>query len=266
MFSDFHVHTDFSGDCDTPARDQIRQAIALGMKELCITDHHDYDVPFSNIDFTLDVPSYLPYIEKLQQEYLPQIRIGTGIELGLQTHLKDYLEELVHTCSFDFIIGSNHFVDGRDPYFPDFFSGRTEEDAYRHYFEVSLKRIQMLDCFDVLGHLDYIVRYGPDKNQHYSFHRYQEWIDPILKLLIEKGKGLECNTAGYKYGLGHPNPSEDILTRYRQLGGEILTIGSDSHAPQHIGYCFDQAKPLLEQCGFRYYTVFHRRKPEFIPL
>lgn len=263
MISDFHLHTEFSGDSDTPVRKQVERAISLGMKEICITDHHDYDADFTDIDFTLDIEAYLTYMKQIQEEYKDQIRVGIGIELGLQTHLKDYLERLLEEYSFDFVIGSSHFADQMDPYFPEFFNGRTEREAYGRFFEVSLKRAKTLDCFDSYGHLDYVVRYGPNKNRDYSYRDYQEYIDPILKALIAKGKGLECNTGGYKYRLGHPNPAEDILKRYRELGGEILTIGSDAHAPEHVGYGFDLAREALIHCGFRYYTVFHERKPEF---
>ena len=95
---------------------------------------------------------------------------------------------------------------------------------------------------------------------------YREILDEILKVLIEKGIGLECNTAGFKYGLGHPNPTEEILLRYHELGGEILTLGSDGHAPKHLAYDFEKAGNLLKACGFRYYTIFKNRKPEFHKL
>ena len=86
-----------------------------------------------------------------------------------------------------------------------------------------------------------MVRYGPAKNKNYSYQAYREILDEILKVLIEKGIGLECNTAGFKYGLGHPNPTEEILLRYHELGGEILTLGSDGHAPKHLAYDFEKA-------------------------
>jgi histidinol-phosphatase (PHP family) len=85
-------------------------------------------------------------------------------------------------------------------------------------------------------------------------------------VLIEHGKGLECNTGGLRYGLSQPNPSRRILKRYRELGGEIITIGSDAHTPDYLGYGFQECRRFLLRCGFRYYTVFHGRKPEFIPL
>ena len=91
-------------------------------------------------------------------------------------------------------------------------------------------------------------------------------IDEILRLLIEKGKGIEINTGGFKYGLGHPNPCEEILARYRELGGEIITVGADAHAPEHVGFAFEKVPQILKDAGFTYYTVFRKRKPEFIKI
>ena len=195
-----------------------------------------------------------------------QIQVEIGIELGLQNHIADRLRQVTEQYSFDFIIGSCHFIDGCDPYFPAFFQDKTEKEAYRRFFEVTLHRVKNLDCFDSLGHLDYVVRYGPTKNQNYDPKDYLEFIDPVLKILIERGKALECNTGGLHYGLGHPNPCEDILRRYRELGGELLTVGSDAHDTCRLGYDFQYVRELLKTCGFSYYTVYHQRNPEFLPL
>ena len=104
------------------------------------------------------------------------------------------------------------------------------------------------------------------KRENYSILDYKDIIDEILMLLIQNGKGIECNTAGFKYGLGVPNPENYVLKRYHELGGEILTIGSDGHKPEHTAYAFDKVPALLESCGIRYYTVFHDRKPIMLPL
>lgn len=266
MISDFHTHTDFSADSETPAVDQIEKAISLGMKEICITDHNDYDVADGALDFFLDLPAYILQIQELKKLYKGKIDVRLGMELGLQLHIKDYLNQVVLDYPFDFIIGSSHFVKGLDPYEPEYFKGRTVREAFEEFFSVSLKRVRELDSFDVYGHLDYIVRYSPNKNQDYSYQAYQEYIDPILRIIIERGQGIECNTGGYKYGLGQPNPCVDILRRYRELGGEILTVGSDGHEPEHIGYGFDRARAALLECGFRYYTIYRERKPEFLKL
>jgi histidinol-phosphatase (PHP family) len=173
---------------------------------------------------------------------------------------------LTQGCPFDFVIGSSHCVRSIDVYYPAFYEGRTEDEAYREYFEAILENVNSGADFDVYGHLDYIVRYGPNKNREYSYRKYAEVIDEILRQLIARGKGIELNTAGFKYGLGHPNPTEEILSRYHELGGEILTLGSDGHKPEHVAYDFEKIPQLLKNAGFSYYTVFRRREPEFIPV
>ena len=266
MYSDCHLHTEFSGDCETPVREQIETAIALGMKELCITDHHDYDAECSDTDFTLDVEHYLPALKKYQEEYQDRINLLIGIEFGLQPHLTDYEQDFFSRYNFDFVIGSTHFIDNADPYCPCFFEGRSEQDAYSRYFEVQAENIRRFRHYDSAGHLDYIFRYGPDQNRNFRYSIYADYLDDILKTLISRGKGLECNTAGLRKGLGQPNPHLDIIRRYRELGGEIITLGSDAHVSRDIGYRFEEAGKLLTDCGFSYYTTFHNQKPVFHKL
>ena len=263
---DTHVHTEFSADSSAPVRSQIDQAIRLGMPKICITDHYDPDTPFTELDFTLDLEQYFPALEAIREEYRGRIEILIGIELGIQNHIADLLETIACSYPFGYIIGSSHFVDGKDPYEPSFYDGRTEEETFRRYFEVTLDRVKSIPGFDSLGHLDYILRYSPNQNRLYSYDRYRDVIDPILEVLIAQGRALECNTGGYKYGLGEPNPSASVLKRYRELGGELITIGSDAHESRHLGYAFSQANSLLKECGFRYYTVYQNRKPCFYPL
>ena len=120
--------------------------------------------------------------------------------------------------------------------------------------------------FDTFGHLDYVVRYGPNQNRDYTYQKYQEILDEILRTLIRKDIGLEINTGGYKYGLGTPNPCKDVIARYRELGGKIITFGSDAHDPVYLGYEMERAASLAKACGFRSYFIFRNRKPIEIPL
>lgn len=267
MFSDYHVHTCFSGDSRALPEEQIQAAAALGMDAVCITDHHDYGSrEMTHLDFYLDLPAYLEKIRELRLRYRDRIQVYTGIELGLQLRVQDYLRDLSSSLSVDYIIGSSHFVDGVDLYDRKFYEGRSEQDAFLRYFESTLDRVRALDCFDCLGHLDCVVRYGPSRNQNYRPGDYLDLIDEILRILIQRGRGIECNTSGFKYGLGHPHPCEEVLKRYRELGGEILTVGSDAHRPGEVGGYFRETAELLKNCGFRYYTVFHQRKPVFLPV
>ena len=123
MISDFHVHTSFSADSKTPAREQIEAAVRLGMKEICITDHHDYGTKeMSHIDYTVDIPSYFRALQELAEEYRDRITIRSGIELGLMLREKEHLEALAAAIPADFIIGSNHFIDGYDVYDKNFYA------------------------------------------------------------------------------------------------------------------------------------------------
>ena len=110
------------------------------------------------------------------------------------------------------------------------------------------------------------MRYGPNTNKFYSYEAYGDVLDAILKKLIEMGKGIEINTGGFKYGLGHPNPCEDILRHYRSFGGEIITIGSDAHEPKHVAFDFAKVPAILREAGFTHYTVFEKRQPRFVAL
>ena len=86
----------------------------------------------------------------------------------------------------------------------------------------------------MLGHIDYVVRYGRKRAEEYSYDEFADEIDAVLKKVLQMGKGIELNTGGFKYGLGFCNPHPDIIRRYRELGGEIITVGADAHCPEHV--------------------------------
>lgn len=266
ILADYHVHTDFSSDSTSPMEDMVKQAIALGLKQVCFTDHMDLDFPKQYEQrFVFDVDKYWNKIDELREKY-PQIQILKGIECGMQTGLGKRYEELISSYDFDFVINSCHVLYDMDPYYPEFWVERSEEDGIRAYFEQILKNIKEFQDFDTCGHLDYIIRYAPSKGTSFKASDYWDVIDEILKTVIEMGKGIEANTSGYKYGLGAPNPRAEILKRYKELGGEIITVGSDGHQPAHMAYDFDKVCELLKEIGFRYYSVFEKRKGRFVGL
>ena len=266
MLWDTHMHTHFSTDSQADACEMICSAMGAGVDGICFTDHLDIDYTPSPNEFRLDIPGYFAELHALQGQFSGEFPVCIGIEIGLQPHLAQTLPQITDSYPFYFVIGSSHLVHRRDPYFPDYYEGRTEEEAYREYFTSILENLAAFDCFDVYGHIDYVVRYGPNKNQNYSYGKYADILDNILRTLIHKGKGIEINTGGFKYGLGHPNPTEGILKRYRELGGEIITIGADAHKPEHVAYEFCKVPEILKNAGFSYYTVFKGRKPTFHKL
>ena len=264
MISDCHLHTSFSDDSTTPVEFQVEKAISLGMEHICITDHMDMDYPGG--EFLLDTDRYVEKILDIREKYKDKIDISMGVELGLQEHLQERLSRYIEKYPFDFVIGSMHLIHGEDPYYQEIFKRTGDEQAYREYFQQTLKNLYTAPDIDTLGHLDYVVRYGPDTPAGYPDHRFDEIIDEILRTIIGKEIALECNTAGLKYELGFPNPHGSVIRRYLELGGEMITLGSDSHRTEHLGYAFTDIGAFLKDCGVKYQTVFVNRKPEFIPL
>lgn len=266
MLSDCHVHTRFSLDSDAEPEAMVRSAAAKGLDAVCITDHEDKDYIEEGKLWTFDTGQYFEQMNVLKEKYCSRIRLRIGVEIGLQPHLGEYYRDYVRRNPFDFVIGSVHLVGARDPYYREFFEGRSDVEAYEETFAETYEDIRSVEDFDVLGHLDYVTRYGKHKEEEYSYARFSDWIDQILKYLIGHGKGIELNTAGLKYGLPYAHPHTDVLKRYRELGGEIITVGADAHKPEHIAYDFHKVPELLESCGFRYYTEFVGRKPVFQKL
>ena len=266
MLWDTHMHTHHSGDSDALMPDMIQAAVRQNLDGICFTDHFDYDYPDDPNLFLLDFDSYIKEVRSFQDTCRDRLSIRLGIEVGLQPHITKINRKAVTGHPFDFVIGSSHVVHGIDPYYPKYYEGRSEKTAYREYFESILENLNTYSDFDVYGHLDYVVRYGPTSNENYDWREYQDVIDEILRKLVSLGKGIELNTGGFKYGLGHPNPTEEIIRRYRELGGDIITIGADAHKPEHVAFDFAKVPSILKDAGFDYFTVFRERKPEFVKI
>ena len=266
MRADVHMHTNFSHDSKSSPEEMIQGAIEKGLEVICFTDHFDKDNMSWGLEDIFDPEAYFQAMIPLREKYRGRIDVRIGVELGMQPHLADFYNQFVRRYPFDFVIGSSHVVHGYDPYYKEYFKGREESACYREHFESILENLHAFSEMDVYGHIDYIVRYGPNQNKYYTYERYQDILDEILRTVIARGRGIELNTGGFHYGLGEPNPCRAVIRRYRELGGEIITVGADAHGPEKIAYDFDKAAAILADCGFKYYTVFQNRKPEFVKL
>lgn len=277
ILSDIHMHTSFSSDSDTPMESMIQGALEKGLKTICFTEHLDYEYPGDDGSglFMVDIEAYKKKLFNLKEIYENDIEILFGIEFGLLPHLSKTYEKVATSHDFDYIIGSSHLIpapwypdDSRhgDPYDDAFWEGRTVDQICESYFQSIIDNINAYKNFDTYGHIDYVIRYAPEKNKDYTYRKYADILDEVLKTLIKNDLALEINTAGYKYGLGQPHPQTDILKRYLELGGEKITIGADAHKPEHIAYDFKKAETLLKDLGFKYYTIFKKRQPQQIVL
>ena len=255
--ADTHIHTEYSSDSQEKMEAVVKQGIKLGLKQLIFTDHMDIDFPEKYEDnFLFDVSKQQAEIELLQK-----IILSKGIELGLQTHLRPQITTLMQMYSFDYAIGSIHIVDSFDPYYIEYWEHvASEEQGILKYFETALSCLNKIDTFDTFGHLDYVVRYAPSGAACYSYQKFSDVIDEILKKLIKMGKALEVNTSGYRKN-GFANPHMDVVKRFLELGGENVTIGSDAHEAAFLAADFDTVCRELKNAGLRYYTIFQNRKP-----
>lgn len=269
--TDLHIHSCFSSDSTEKPESIIETAIQKGFSHVYFTDHHDIDFPVSkeepHMDFQLDFDVYFQKLNQLKDRYKHRIELRIGIEMGLCPEIDLKVADIVEKYPFDFVIGSSHLTSltNGDPYYPCYYEGKTGIEAYREYFLSEVENVRLTKAFDIYGHLDYAVRYCPYTDFQYHFDDYRDIFIELLRLLIENGKGIEVNTAGIiKMGMAHPHI--EALKLYRKMGGEIITVGSDAHTKENIGYGFETAEKLLKSCGFRYYTIFKERKPEFIKL
>lgn len=276
MFVDYHVHTDYSDDSDYPMEDVVKDAIRLGMDEICFTDHVDYgakvdwdsgeEIPYCNglAMVNVDYPAYVEEIRSLRERYGGRLAIKMGLEFGMQKHTIPQFEALYRRYPFDFIILSVHQIEDKGFWSQEFQQGRTQKEYNERYYEELLYLVRHYQNYSVLGHLDLVLRY--DKQGIYPFHYVKHYVEEILAEVIKNGKGVEINTSSHRYGVADSTPSKKILSMYHEMGGEILTLGSDSHAPAHLGTYMEESKKLLKEIGFRSFCTYEKMQPVFHEL
>ena len=256
---DYHMHSRVSFDGHDTGEALARAALDAGLQEICFTDHIDYDPSGSMGDMAFDTAFYNAEYDHLN---LPGLKIRRGVEIGMtRDNVAQFRQEL-NRREFDFVLGSIHFVDGLDVYFEPFWQGKTIWQAERRCLEETLACVQLHSDFDVLAHLTYIgktLAHPAPRPVSYDDHR--EIVDEILRTLADKGKGLELNTSGLDR-CGGFLPTADYFRRFRELGGEIVTIGSDAHRTDRVGQYSGEACELLKGI-FGYVCTFENRKPIF---
>lgn len=269
MFCDYHVHTYYSEDSEYEMEKCILDAIDIGIDEICITDHVDYGIKKDHDDmeskviyYNVDYPRYFDELDAMISKY-QQIVIKKGCEFGIQRHTIPLFKKLFDAYPFDFILLSIHQVDDKEFWNYEFQEGHSEHDYYQAYYEEMLYVISHYHDYSVLAHMDMLKRYD-DKDGYDSFHEHLDIIKEILEKVIQDGKGLELNTSFIRYGLDDMMPARELLQLYYDLGGRILTIGSDSHNENDLrnGH-IEELKSELKAIGFTHFTTFSKMQPQF---
>ena len=258
--SDYHMHSKYSFDAMQTIEQAVEKAISMNINEICMTEHISFDPDDKSYNY-FNFKDYENEIDELSIKYRNKIKIKTGLEAG-EIHLyKDEYNKCFSENRLDFIIGSVHNINRKG------LNTNIRENGvhatYENYFNQVLILAQEAD-FDVLGHLDLIQRYAFNVDGVYDFNNYKEIIHEILKTLIAKGKGIEVNTSGLKNNLLFPKL--EILQMYKDLKGEIITVGSDSHNYDRVGENIESTYNLLKDMGFKYVFTFENRKPDGIIL
>lgn len=290
MFADYHIHTYYSDDSTYPMEQVVKDAISKGITDLCFTDHVDYGIKEdadkltpeqrqelklkiqhpNGPQYNVDYPAYLAEYQDLKEKYADKINLKLGMEFGLQIHTIPQYQKLFNSYPFDFIIMSCHQVENKEFWTQEFQQGRSQDEYNQRYYDEILAQVKNYHDYSVLGHLDLIARY--DKAGIYPFAKIRDKIAEILKIVIADGKGIELNTSSVRYNIHNAQgeheltPSREILALYKELGGRIITVGSDSHKPEHLGaYIAEQSQELLK-LGFKEICTFEKMQPIFHKL
>lgn len=256
---DFHMHSTVSKDGNSSGAEMAARAAYLELREICFTDHIDY-IPDPNIpDWTFETADYNAAYEHLA---FGEMKIRKGIEFGLLPDNRDGLTKELQRRPFDFVIGSVHFAENVDVYGAAFWEGRSAAETEVQYLKDVLKCVRIHDDFDVLGHITVLgkVQFNPN-NRPMVYTDHADLIDEIFRVLIQKGKGLEVNTSGL-YHCGGFLPTADYLYRFKELGGEIVTVGSDAHSSYRVGQSCEDACRMVNDI-FGYVCTFADREPIF---
>lgn len=256
---DYHHHSVFSFDGKSCIEDICKTAVKKKLAEICFTEHFDVD-PKDVSYGILDYENYHKAIELCKKIYDGKIKIRRGLEIG-EPHLKPYVNDLkreLEKMELDFIIGSVHNLNSIKLRLT--MPGKSIQEIYGDYFNEILEMVKTADI-DIIGHLDLMKRYAFSEYGNYNFDDFKEIIAEILQIAVEKNIGIELNTSGLRNSVGEIYPKREVVNLYKELGGKIVTIGSDSHSAQDtFGNC-EEGYKMLKDLGFKYIYTFEKRKP-----
>lgn len=280
MIIDCHTHTrnSFDADNDTVI-ERCERAIQLGLDAMAVTDHCEVNRFYEKKHYKIDYkPKYDDYgfckaFENSMTEttaakelYSGKFNLICGLELGQPLADMEVTEQILSDKRLDFVIASMHEMPGHDDFaFLDYSKENVPALLEQNFSEIL--RIAKWGKFDVLGHITYALRYiQGNQNIPVDMTPYQDIIRDIFRTVIEKGKGIEINTSGLRQKYGDTFPSPEYIKLYRELGGEILTVGSDSHTTADLAKGVKDGIEIAAQAGFRRIAYFKERKPYFINI
>lgn len=265
FISDSHTHSKNSFDGKDSVIMLAERAYNLGLYSITITDHCECN-EYNDRDYHGDISSSVTDIVKARAMYNNRVRIYTGIELGQPTQDKMAAADALSITEFDFVLGSLHNLSNEKDFYFLSYTPENYHNILVSYFN-ELYELAKMNCFDSLAHLTYPLRYiAANKDIKPDMSLYEDMIDEILMTLIKNDRALEVNTSGLRQIINKTLPDENIVKRFRELGGKYVTVGSDAHRWGDVGSGIEEGFNMLLKCGYTHFTVFEKREPIQLPI
>lgn len=261
MLMDYHLHSSFSGDGHSPVEEICRAARAAGLTHIAITDHHDIGHEKYGMR---DLEGYVSEVRRMRALF-PDLDVACGMEMDYRTETWPEMKEIPEKYGLDFALLSLHYVDGVDPYRPEYFEGRSQREGYSLYLRRLAEMIRDTDGPWVLAHITYVSKFARFGDPVLRYGDYREELDEALRLAVEKGYGLEVNASGMNNNAGML-PGADVLRRFRELGGETVTVGSDAHGAGLAGQWAKETLETAKAAGFAKVASFKALKPVYLEI
>ncbi len=255
---DYHVHTTRSVDCATPIESSCEAAIAQGIAEIAFTDHVDHEPADEGFGF-YDYDLYVVDVERARDRYGDRLVILAGAEVDFNTGIADEVERFLADHHYDFVIGSVHYGETGEIIFPEYFSGRSLDQVFVPYFEQVQAAVET-GWFDTIGHIDLPKRYAPQSAGDYDPLRYERQLSAIFAAMVRRRMSFEINTSGLRQAPKTSMPGPQIVSLYQEMGGELVTVGSDSHVAGTIGGGIERTLEMLLICGIQEISSFRNRQ------
>ncbi len=256
---DLHVHTHFSCDSEATIEAMCRQAITLGLRQVAFTEHVDFVPADAGYGFFRPA-AYLAEVSRCRQLFGDQLAILAGVEIGEFHRFRSQANALLDAHRFDLVIGSLHWVKQGCVTAAPNPQPQPMDRAFRDYFD-ELQQMCSVGGFDIVGHLDVVKRNGFDTVGQYNVLDHERAIRSILDAIIRNGIALEINTSTLRRAANQTSPGQAVMTWYRQMGGRLLTIGSDAHTPAGLAAGWETAVEMARAAGFTHLTSFSNRTP-----
>lgn len=268
---DSHVHSGNSADADNTVDELCKRAVQLGLRAITITDHCEaniYDDPQNSEfgDFSRLIPQSVKEVKRAQEKYAGKLTVYCGIELGEPVQNLSAAQRALSLADFDFVLASVHNIRGEQDFYWLDYREDTVEKLLGRYFDEVLQTARW-NHFDSLAHLTYPLRYIKNKlGIDVDLGLFRSQTDMILRTLAVNKKALEVNSSGLRQKIGKTLPDREIIARFRELGGEYVTVGSDAHNTEDLAKGLEQALAIIKECGFTHYTVYEKHTPVFMAL